>query len=184
MKKILLYVSLITACATSCSDTAQHTDGTTTTDSITPVALPIDTIVTAADTAMDSEHAIYYVTIVDTGSNYYMLDAKMYSISKVSGLTVDTMARYYNKEKNRIVLRDDDEDEMYRGEYFPRRSPETNLSIEYLDFYRHEAGYGTMALIAGMYETRREADSLLQKLKPNAPGAFVMRAQVYVGCMH
>jgi hypothetical protein len=184
MKRIL-FALLVATFVASCGDNAQRTEGTTTNDTAAPVAPPADTIATVADTPIDGEHAIYYVTIVDTGSNYHVLDAKMYAISKTSGLKIDTMGRYYNKEKNRILLRDDDEDEMYRGEYFPRRSPETNLSIEYLDFFRNEAGYGTMALIAGIYETEREADShMVMKLKPSAPGAFVMRASVYIGCMH
>jgi hypothetical protein len=127
---------------------------------------------------------IYYVTIVDTGFDYFKLDTKMSRLSKRTGIPVDTMNRFYNKSKNLIALPDDDEDEIYAGDYFPRRYPSINLSLEYLDVYKQPAHEKTIALVSGIFETRKSADSMLAIVKPKEPKAFVARTRMYVGCMH
>jgi hypothetical protein len=132
----------------------------------------------------DSDMATYFVLIVDTGNKYSMLDNRMYHLSRNKKLTVDTMGRYYNSSKNLIALPDNDEDELYAGDYYPRRFPSTFLSIEYLDFYTKEAGSKTLALVAGIYEKRDEADSVLTVLGGAEKNAFCMESQIYIGCMH
>lgn len=144
-----------------------------------------DSTVTATDSFVtgDGEYSIYYVTIADTSSNYHLLDGKMYELSKTMNKKIDTMNRHYDAKKNDIVLADDDEDEMYRGEYFPRRYPSEDLSLEYLEVYT-EYPTNAIALVAGIYEEQKAADSTLTLLKPHATKAFVLKSRVYVGCMH
>jgi len=134
--------------------------------------------------AIDDQYANFYVVIADTGKNYYELDKKMYQISKTLKMEVDTMNRYYNKDKKEIVVKETDEDEMYRGEYFPRRFPSTHLSLEHLKIYNEETDWPTMVLVGGIYESKREADSVLNLLKPQASTAHVRLSKLYVGCMH
>ncbi|WP_262490545.1 hypothetical protein [Hymenobacter sp. CRA2] len=38
-------------------------------------------------------------------------------------LASDTLGRFFDEQKNLIRLPDDDEDELYAGDYFPRRCP-------------------------------------------------------------
>ncbi|MGV3541453.1 MAG: hypothetical protein ACO1OQ_16675, partial [Rufibacter sp.] len=85
------------------------------------------------------EYATYYVTIADTGQSYFPLRAEMVRLSKEMNLPVDTMGRYYDRKKDLIVLPEDDEDEVYAGDYFPRRNPDAFLSLEYLDLYQDKA---------------------------------------------
>jgi hypothetical protein len=125
----------------------------------------------------------YYLTIADTGKNYYKLRDEMYALHTSIPLKIDTMNRYYNKKEG-IILRENDEDEIYRGAYFPRRDAGIFLSLEYLDTYTRRSGKNTIALVAGFYETAKQANATLQKIKAKAPHAYVLRARVYVGCMH
>jgi hypothetical protein len=130
------------------------------------------------------ETATYYVVITDTGTNYYSLKAKMENIHQSLNIPIDTMVRYYNKTKDLIALPDNDGDEIYAGDYFPRRTPSNFLSLEYMIFYQPPSSKNTIALIAGIYENKSSADSALNVLKPTESNAFAIKASIYVGCMH
>lgn len=150
----------------------------------TPLLTDEDTSTVDADTA-EEPTATYYVVMADTGENYYQLRDNMLRISKATGMPIDTMGRGYDEEKDLICLPKNDEDEVYAGEYYPRRFPSVNLSLEYLDTYKKEqVGETTMALVAGIFETRQSADSLLRVIKPVSRTPFVEMAQIYMECMH
>ena len=131
-----------------------------------------------------TEMATYYIVIADTNTDYYFLQKKMYALSKSIRLPVDTMGRYYNKTKDLIALPDNDEDEMYRGEYYPRRSPAEHLSMEYFNFYIPTSGDKTIALVSGIFEKEEEAAKALIILKKEESKAFKVKAEVFIGCMH
>jgi uncharacterized protein YcfL len=128
-------------------------------------------------------YADYYVVVADTSLNYYSLRDKMFELNKSSDIPIDTMERGYNKAKDLIALSDKDEDEIYAGEYYPRRSPSKTLSLEYLDTYQFDTSPKTIALVAGIYENKNSADSALQVIN-KVKTAFVFKGRVYVGCMH
>lgn len=130
------------------------------------------------------EWGIYYVIISDTGSEYSALRNKMFELSKSAKMDIDTMDRGYNVKKGRLVLPDNHEDEMYAGEYFPRRYDSDFLSIEYLNFYTERAGENTMAVIAGIYEDKSLADSAYLSIRQIDNKALLMRSKMYIGCMH
>lgn len=136
----------------------------------------------ASDT--DADHATYYVIIADTSLDYNFLHTKMFILNKELNISIDTMGRYFNKDKNRIVLPENDTDKMYAGEYYPRRDPSANLSLEYLSFYNSQAGEKTIALVAGIYETQKSADSALIVLKNKEKKTFRLKANIFIGCMH
>lgn len=131
-----------------------------------------------------NDYETYYIVVADTHINYAALYDKMFILSKKLKLPIDTMERSYNPSKNLIALPEDDEDEMYAGEYYPRRSPTKNLSLEYLNFYNPAADQKTIALVAGIYEKKHSADSALMILKQVEKKAFHFKGNVYVGCMH
>ncbi len=137
--------------------------------------------------AMDSANSDYqtvYLAIADTGSQYYLLQTAMYGLHAASGLPIDTLNRYYNPTKKEIVVAENDEDEMYRGEYFPRRFPGINLSIEHMNTYNSNSRANILALVAAICETKTAADSVLERISPSAKKAFVVKGAVFVGCMH
>jgi len=137
----------------------------------------------AIDTT-DYDHANYFIVVVDTGLKYSPLQTKMYALSKKLNLPIDTMGRHFNTSKNLIALADDNQDEMYAGDYYPRRDVSEHLSLEYLNFYLPDAADKNIALVAGIYEDEKEADSLLTILKRADKSSFKFKANVFVGCMH
>ena len=146
-----------------------------------------DTVVPEFVSAPDvgnEEYAMYYIVIADTGKLYGSLFESMNLLSKSLPLEVDLMGRSYNNKKDLIALPDNAEDEIYAGDYFPRRYPSKSLSLEYLDFYKAGAGNKTIALVSGIYETETKADSALDRLRMFEPGSFKLKSKVYIGCMH
>jgi hypothetical protein len=130
------------------------------------------------------ETATYFIVVADTGTDYYQLREKMLSIHQALNTPIDTMGRYYNKAKDLIALPDNDSDEIYAGDYFPRRYPTNFLSLEYMVFYKPASDKNTIALISGIYDNKKSADSALMILKPVQDNAFAIKASIYVGCMH
>lgn len=137
-----------------------------------------------AEESTNSDIVTYFVVVADTGIDYSMLHKKMIDLNTKFNIPIDTMGRYYNKAKNLIALPDDDADELYAGDYFPRRFPSVNLSLEYLNVYKSEAGEKTIALVTGIYESVKSADSALVFLQKTEKKAFKLKAELYIGCMH
>jgi len=84
--------------------------------------------------------ATYFVVVADTNLDYNFLRKEMFDLNRQLKIPIDTMGRFYNTAKNLIALPDNDDDEIYAGDYYPRRYPSEDLSLEYLDFYQSPAG--------------------------------------------
>lgn len=156
------------------------------------VLKPADEAPPAADTAADSsgEYETVYVVIADTSRQYRPLRQQMLRLQAATRQRIDTLGRFYDPKKNLIRLPDTapagDEktfDEMYAGEYYPRRMPDATLSVEYADQYL-TARPKSMALVMGIYEQPARADSLLAVVRRTAPAAFRVKTSVYMGCLH
>jgi hypothetical protein len=129
------------------------------------------------------ETETYYIVIADTSQSYEAVHATMMKFREASGQEIDTMGRYYNAKLNKLMLPEDDEDELYRGEYYPRRFPDATLSIEYLATYT-EASPATFACVTGIYEKAAQAKKAVSKWKSRFPKIYSLKAEVYTGCMH
>jgi len=127
-------------------------------------------------------YATYYVIVADTGRNYDELKTKMFALHEATNLLIDTMGRSYNKAKDLIALPDDDEDDIVAGDYYPRRYVSSTLSLEYLTTYIEDANPKTIALIAGIYETKASAESALKAM--GHVEAHTLKARIYEGCLH
>lgn len=140
---------------------------------------------TPTDTLSEfSETETYYVIVVDTSLNYAQLHKKMFDVQHAFKIEIDTMGRYYNPTKDLIVLPEDDEDELYAGDYFPRRFPSETLSLEYLSLYKNNSNDKTIAVVSGIFEQEKKADSSLKKIQKVFPKTFKLKAQLFVGCLH
>ncbi len=178
----LIIAILLSACGSKQTPpTAAHS-----VDSNTTIAKAKPVINTELPIAEDTEdaYATYFVVVADTGTNYYSLRDKRFALNKQLAIPIDTMDRYYNAAKNLIALPDDAEDDLYAGDYFPRRSPSENLSLEYLVVYKERSPEKTMALITGIYERESSADSAIAIIQKAEGRAFKLRSNIYVGCMH
>lgn len=177
---ILFSVIVFAACKTNSSDyKAEGNKSDTTSANAKPVDDGKD------PEYSDSEnYANYFIVIADTGFNYSSLDNKMFLLKKITGIPIDTMERYYDASKNLIVLPDTSEDEIYAGDYFPRRDPSANLSLEYMNFYQPSSAQKMIALVTGIYESEKSADSALAIIRRVEKKAFIIKSKIYIGCMH
>lgn len=130
------------------------------------------------------QHATRYIVISDSGINYSTLSLKMHRISKATGINIDTMGRYFDNAKQMLILPEDDEDEIYAGDYFMRRYGDDVLSIEYLSVYKDDTNLKTMAVVAGIFETRARADSISTVLYNSGFQSQILTSKLYMGCMH
>lgn len=127
-------------------------------------------------------YADYYVVIADTGFNYYSLRDKMFELNHTTGVAIDTMDQYYDKQKNLIKLPDNYDDDVLAGQYVMRREPSKTLSLEYLASYKINSNKKMIALVTGIYEDKSSADSALKALQPIS--AFSIKSKIYIGCIH
>jgi hypothetical protein len=180
----ILLTVLLTACGTIPTDKNGVNTDSTKIDTTTSLQNAVSNENIVAGDTSDYDYATYFVVVVDTGFDYPTLHNKMFELYSKFNMPIDTMGRSYNKTKNLIALPDDDEDEIYAGDYLPRRFPSDNLSLDYLDVYQREAGEKTIALVAGIYETEKSADSALSVLRMSVNNIFKIKSDIYVGCMH
>jgi hypothetical protein len=130
------------------------------------------------------ETATYYIVIADTSQSYKEVHNTMVRFQQASHAEIDSMGRYYNPIKGKLIVPEDDEDEIYRGEYYPRRFPSTTLSIEYLSMYRPKSSETAFACVVGIFEKPSEAKAYVKKWRSRFPKIYSQKASVYIGCMH
>jgi hypothetical protein len=176
------YILILTFLIAACGSRQVDKTGTPQVDTVNQSApgLPDED----NDDASFNETDTFYVVVADTGNDYYQLRDQMLSVAKTTDLLIDTLGRYYDKSKDLIMLPDNDEDEIYRGNYYPRRFPSDNLSLEYLDVYSPVSGDKTIAFVTGIYETKHAADSAKRSMLNIQPKTFVLKSEIYTGCMH
>lgn len=182
----LFYIITPLLLITSCRNAVVTTSSSDSTGKETIVyaknATPLTDTTKPIDTAEDKPYATFYITMVDTAADYPLLDKKMYALSAATHILVDTQERHYDKKKKEIICPEDSDDEMYRGEYYPRRYEGVSLSIEQMSWFQEKSKQ--MGLMAAICTTSEQADSVLNVIKPFAPRAYVYKASLYMGCMH
>jgi len=142
------------------------------------------TIDQPVEESLPDQVARYYVVIADTNLSYWAVHTTLIAFQKNSGQAIDTMGRYFNENANLLMLPENDEDEIYRGEYYPRRHPSTTLSIEYLETYNENCRSQTFACVVGIYENVHDAAKVVKQWKSTYPVIYSQEADIYVGCMH
>ena len=137
------------------------------------------------DNASDIEqYANAYIVIADTSQNYFNLKDKMFILHKNTKIKIDTLGRSYNERTNRICLSNKDGDKIYyTDDYFPRRYPESSLSLDYLNFYENSSTENTIALITLITYEKEVAEKQLNIIKKYHSKAFILNEQIFMGCM-
>lgn len=133
---------------------------------------------------IDEEYMECFVVIGDTSQSYYTLLKQLTLTSRKSGIGIDSLGRFYNQEKGVLQLPDNDLDEIYAGEYYPRRMPGDFLSVEYANFYLDSVGDKLMATVAGIYEKKVDAEKRLAEIRRYNKRACLVESSLYMGCMH
>ena len=132
----------------------------------------------------------YFVVAVSGGRDYWALRRDAINAANLLGWKFDSLGRFYDPRKG-IVCPDDSTDEIYSGEYFPRRPffDSDYVSIEVRAWFkglnnRRFISEKEMVVIAGLCDEKRRADSILGILKPRFLSARVFEDSLYLGCMH
>ncbi len=145
----------------------------------------------------DTEYELNYVVAVAEGYDYAELRKIAQEACDFLNFKLDTMDRYYNPKKKKIVLPDNHEDEIWAGDYYLRRTGDTFVSIEMRNAYvdtltnkneqakaAFEADSLKMFVFATMYNNKKQADSLFQVLKPKFKQTTLIPTEIFMGCMH
>lgn len=125
-----------------------------------------------------------YVVIGDTSYLYNQLLKFLILTSKKHHIEIDSMDRFYDSKLNKIRLPDDHHDEIYAGEYFPRRYESGSLSIEYAASFMEGVNDSLFASVLGIYETDIDAKERCDLIRKINPKAFVIKSELFQGCMH
>jgi len=180
----IAFVIILTACGVTPTGKIETKADTINISASNHLLPQLDSVNRETEEMSNDDMATYFVIVADTSLNYFALHKKMFSLNRKFKLPIDTMGRFYNTSKNLIALPDNADDEIYAGNYFPRRFPSEDLSIEYLNFYQKQASLKTMALVTGIYENEKSADSSLVALQKTEKKTFKIKADIYIGCMH
>lgn len=132
----------------------------------------------------ESEETDFFVVICDTGTDYYLLRNQMLRMSQIIKSPIDSLDRYYDTDKKELILPEKYEDEMYAGQYYPRRFEGDFMSIEYLNQFNDKSNPKTLAIVAGIYANKSEADNRKMLLNQNGFIAHSSKCKLYTGCMH
>lgn len=195
MKRYAAYLGTVTAVLISCAQEQTAVPGVvatpTETNSVTThtvekarlVAPVMDTINTELIFEDMQDH---YIVVSGEGYDYDSLVARAGEVAQWLQVPFDQQGRVYEPGKG-IIVPYDAEDELYRGDYYPRRFESSEVSIEMYDYLalEEEAGDSSrMTVVAGMFATAEKAETVLRKLKPLMPEAKLIRRELFVGCLH
>jgi len=134
----------------------------------------------------EQESAIYYLVQVASGHNFDSLKAISSNAVSVLGSKFSMLDRVYKPGKG-IIVPENDGDEIYAGEYYPRRpfDDQNFVSIEMASgFCDKEADTLEMVSVAGVYSLKSQADSVATLLKGKIPTVKTIQQEMYLGCMH
>lgn len=127
----------------------------------------------------------FYVVVADTGLQFDTLQQRLHIFHEVSKIAKSGESVVFDIDKG-LVFPQDSDDEMYAGDYLPRRYTSDYLSIERLNAYekQYDESKKTMALVAGLYTEKEPAAVRLQLTRKYFPHAFILNSELYVGCAH
>jgi len=146
----------------------------------------VDSAVNSTVADAETASATYYIVEVATGHDFDSL--KKFSANAVSILNsrFEMLDRIYKPGKG-IIVPENTNDEIYSGEYYPRRpfDDQNFVSIEMsFGFYHKEADTLKMVSIAGIYTLKSQADSVTLLLQDKIPTTKTIKQEMYLGCMH
>jgi hypothetical protein len=128
----------------------------------------------------------FYIVQVAEGSDYDSLLQIAQQSAGILGSRFDMLDRVYEPGRGIIVSASSD-DELYRGEYYPRRPFEDQnfVSIEMATaFGYNQADKLKMVVLANICTSKSRADSMVTILKKDFEHAKSLKQELFMGCMH
>ena len=184
MKQTILYFTCIFVIA--CGQTSKTDKSANMVDTTTIVSLTEQ----SNDTLAEDSSETFYLVQVASGYNFDSLKRIASDAAAILHSKVDMMSRIYKPNKG-IVLPDKCDDDIYCGEYYPRRpfDDQNFVSIEMLYGFEENKKWTErdtlqMLVLANIFETKPQADSVVGLLKNKIPTARTIKQNLYLGCMH
>jgi len=125
-----------------------------------------------------------YIVVVDSSENYNELISTMNLVHDSLQVKVDMLEKIYNDSTNSMILHPQHVDKIYAGTYYPRRSFDTFLSIENVNYYTNNSNCKSMMIVYSITQIKKQAKENLKKVKTIIPKAFILQTKLYIGCMH
>ncbi|MEM0968927.1 MAG: hypothetical protein AAGJ31_06235 [Verrucomicrobiota bacterium] len=132
-----------------------------------------------------------YVAILSAYPSFADARRDAEKMAQKEGTPFSMEGRIYDAKRG-LIYPDDSPDEVFRGEYVPRRyhfmfsdsgQEFSFLSVERSDGYEgFRPGY--YIVVAGIYETASEAKAQADRFRSWAPTAYAKKTQIYMGCLH
>ncbi|MDF2455160.1 MAG: hypothetical protein K0R51_1153 [Cytophagaceae bacterium] len=144
----------------------------------------------------ESEMALRFIVSIAEGYDYDSIHHVAVKAAQFLNYSLDTAGSYYNKQQKSIVLSEDNEDDIWAGEYMFRRYGEQKVSIEmryaYTDtIIKHNEVLKaqlrrdtTRLFVCADVTNEAEATRLQKKLLSEFPHTKIIAAEIYMGCMH
>ena len=126
----------------------------------------------------------YYLVIADTAQNYNSIRSQVAILSTKYNIEFDSLGRIFDSQIDSIILPRNSEDEMYAGQYVPRRFLSSTSSVEYLSAYQTNSSGNTFALVSGIFETMQNATDAALIITSDFPKLYILKTRIYIGCMH
>ena len=134
----------------------------------------------------NEDYETAFVIVLDTSEQFY----KMYDLAKATSekfqLEFDTIERTYFPETNIWGVSQSSSDEIYRGQYFPRRKGDEKdkLSLEYMYWYDKKSNDKKLMLVSNVFSFSMDAEQSVAAWRKSFPQAFILQCEMYFGCMH
>ncbi len=161
------------------------------------IVKPVEVLQIETDSSENEEYELNYVVSVAEGYDYDSLREIALEASELLKFRFDSLDRYFNRTRKKIVLPDNYDDEIWAGDYYFRRFADSIVSIEmrsaYIDISTNDNENAKikfysdtlkMFVFANMYANKKQADSLLRILKPQFEQTTIIPTEIYMGCMH
>jgi len=132
-----------------------------------------------------------YIVILFSSEDFHRAEREARRLAESSRTPFSMDDRVYDPKRG-LILSDQAADEMYRGQYLPRRFHGT-VSAEgeeqgYLSVEKSEAYQGLppdrYVVVAGIRETKAQAQKDVRFFRTWAPDAFFVKSRLYLGCIH
>jgi hypothetical protein len=136
--------------------------------------------------AQDPNWETRYVVIAGESGIYDSLRLAAEDLAKRCHIRYDDQDQKWSKKKG-LYWREDADDGIWNGEYYPRRYEEDLITLEMKDYYldkQPEKPSMKMIIVAGIFETKLGADARLKLIKQYRPLAYIRAARLYMGCIH
>ena len=134
----------------------------------------------------NEDYQTAFVVVLDTSDQFQKMYDLAMSTSRKFNVPFDTVQKSYFPETNIWGVSQSSDDEIYRGEYFPRRngSEKDMLSLEYQYWYDKKGNDKNLMLVTNIFSFSMDAEQSVAAWRKHFPQAFILQCEMYMGCMH